>query len=537
MTRNTPFVAVLVLVQMAIFTPALSRAEPGGCGQPVSTGEAPTASDARYTLLASIGARVCDLCVCDVDGSGTILATDAFLVLNGASGMGMVPTCSSCGPEGECPGVAQFALLSKIRGACASDADCGGVAICDTTVGRCRTQTNIDIGWKGLGHSQDLDDVVPARLRLECEGPAPCGECTIAGLDPQLGNCRCAADNRIPCFTPHEADEPSCGGGACECYFGPPVPLSAGTVTTCLLNRVETEVTGLVNVDEGSGTIEIPLLETVYLGISILQPCPTCDGDPAPGNGQREGSCAGGLNDGQSCDAQSANTTFPPPDGARYSLDCFPDPGANITPSGLRIPMVLGTGESTITAGVPCGLFDQQLCPCAVCSDDSLVACASDAECAAVGAGTCSRTASLVVPEPNACDDGVCTDLGGERGACEAGPTDLFCDGVLRADGHGLLGCNSNADCSESSIGVDAGDCSLTALRSCFLDPVVATGRAHPAAPLGAAVFCTPATSSSGVNNVTGLPGPTRWEQQAVLSLFCARAPLETYTPGVGGCP
>jgi len=530
-------IAATAVVSAVMSSAELARADIGACGQPVSTGTAPTATDARYALLAAIGARVCDLCVCDVDMSGTIVATDALLLLSDATGLAVTLTCSTCGAEGECPGVAQFTLLSKIRDACATNADCGGVAVCDPTVGRCHTATNLDIGWKGLGHTQDLDDVVPARLLLECDGPAPCGECAITGLDPQLGNCRCAADNRVPCFAPHEVNDPSCGGGLCTCYFGPPVPLSAGTVPTCLLNEVEAEVTGLVNVDEGAGTIEIPLLERVFLGISTVEPCPTCDGDPAPGNGQREGTCVGGLNDAQGCDAQSANTTFPAPGGGRYSLDCFPDPGASITPSGLRIAMVLGTGESTIAAGVACGLFGQQLCPCATCSGDPSVACSSDAECAALEAGTCSRSASLVVPEPNACDGGICSDLGAERGACETGPIDSFCDAIVRADGRGFLGCSSNADCSEASIGVDAGDCALSELRRCFLDPIVATGRAHPAAPLGAAAFCTPATTSGGVNNVTGLPGPTRWEQQAVLSLFCARAPLELYTPGVGECP
>jgi hypothetical protein len=114
---------------------------------------------------------------------------------------------------------------------------------------------------------------------------------------------------------------------------------------------------------------------------------------------------------------------------------------------------------------------------------------------------------------------------------------DEYCDAILRADGRGFISCNTNLDCAESSIGVDGGACALAELRSCYLDPIVATGVAHPAAPLGASAFCTPATSSSGVNNVTGLPGPTRWEQQSVLTLFCASAPLETYTPGTGGCP
>ncbi|HET9062669.1 MAG TPA: hypothetical protein VFO62_05220, partial [Candidatus Binatia bacterium] len=382
----------------------------GVCGQPTSSGVTATATDARYVLLAAIGARFCDPCVCDTDGSGTIAATDSLAILNVSIGIAVTFSCPPCDDSAECPGVAQFALFSKIRGACAVDQDCGGVGVCDATIGRCRTATNLDIGWTGLGLGQDLDDVVPARLLLDCEGPAPCGECPIVGLDPQLGNCRCANDNRVTCFAPHQADAASCGGEICTCYFGPPVPLSAGNVPTCLVNAVEGDIGGTVNVDAGSGTIEIPLLEKVFLGISLRQPCPFCENDTIPADGRRDGTCNGGLQDGQSCDAQSANTSFPAPGGARHSLDCFPDPGVSITPTGLSVPMVLDTGTTSLAATVPCGLLGQDICPCASCSGNALVACSSDAECAAVGAGTCSRTASLVVPAPNACSDGVCTE-------------------------------------------------------------------------------------------------------------------------------
>src|SRR5512139_923169 len=249
----------------------------GDCGQPTSSGTAATATDSRYVLLAAVGARFCEPCVCDVDGSGGIAATDSLTILNISIGIAATLACPACGASAECPGVAQFALLSKIRGACATNEDCGGVGVCDATVGRCHTATRLDIGWTGLAHNQDLDDIVPARLLLDCEGPAPCGQCPIVGLDPQLGNCRCANDNRVPCFHPHEADAAACGGEICTCYFGPPLPLSAGNVPTCLVNAVTSDIGGTVNVDSGSGTIDVPLLERVYLGISLLQPCPICE--------------------------------------------------------------------------------------------------------------------------------------------------------------------------------------------------------------------------------------------------------------------
>jgi hypothetical protein len=114
---------------------------------------------------------------------------------------------------------------------------------------------------------------------------------------------------------------------------------------------------------------------------------------------------------------------------------------------------------------------------------------------------------------------------------------DTYCDAIVRADGRGLIGCNVNADCTPASIGVDGGDCTLAETRECYLDPLTTVGRVSPVLPVGAAAFCTPATSNSGVNSVTGLPGPTRWEQEAQLTLYCANAPLAVYTPGTGGCP
>jgi len=152
-------------------------------------------------------------------------------------------------------------------------------------------------------------------------------------------------------------------------------------------------------------------------------------------------------------------------------------------------------------------------------------------------AGSCSATGGGVTAEPNACVDGLCEDTGGDRGQCTSGPDDHFCDGIVRADGRGFLTCLSDDDCTVASIGVDAGACALVERRSCLLDTVVATGSPHPVLPVAAAAFCTPPTTNSGINNVTGLPGPTRWIQQAQVSLFCAGSPLDVYTPGVGGCP
>jgi hypothetical protein len=58
-----------------------------------------TASDALAVLSAAVGLLACDLCVCDVDGSGTLAATDALQTLRVAVGLDGALDCPACLPE------------------------------------------------------------------------------------------------------------------------------------------------------------------------------------------------------------------------------------------------------------------------------------------------------------------------------------------------------------------------------------------------------------------------------------------------------
>jgi len=526
--------SALLLVLVALATPTF--AAQGNCGQPLTTGNTPTATDALFILRTAVGLETCALCVCDVNDDGSTSATDSLLALRASIGIDVELQCPPCGAA-ECPGIAQFVLLAGTRGECVTNADCGGFP-CDPSIGRCRTASELDNGWTGLAHDADVNDIVPARLVLDCQGPAPCGDCNIVDLDPALLNCRCAGDERTVCFNPFENDTDTCGGGLCQCYFGPPVPLSSGNIPTCLLNRVDA-IGGTVDVDQGSGTIEMQLGELVYLGTSVVSPCPYCSDDPIPGDGNREGTCVGGQHDGMSCDAESANPTFPAPGGGRSSLDCFPSQTSNFSGQGLRVSMDLTTGRTELPADLPCGEsppFSLLDCPCRVCSGDVTQPCSSDAQCTALGAGACNGKTG-VQPVPNQCTGTVCEDVGGGEGRCAEGPDDTYCDGVVSASRNGIILCNSNADCSAAAIGIDAGTCTLVQRRNCFPDPIVAEGAANPVAPRAEAAFCLGATTSTGINGVAGFPGPARLRYQSTVQLFCASDPAATYQPGVGGCP
>ncbi len=322
--------------------------------------------------------------------------------------------------------------------------------------------------------------------------------------------------------------------------------------------------------------------------------------DEIPNDGVRGGVCIEGEDEGKACDINAINTTFPArnmkrPGGAGYSLDCFPDVGKNVSGAGLRIALTQTTGQVSLDANVACGSNPALLCPCKQCTGDPSVPCNSDAECAdqegscsvvttarcmgdgdcqGVSAGdcralsptirrcanafslscttnadcasvnggscnlsTCSSVGSGNAVQPNACSDGICIDQGDGEGACNVGPNERTCDGVVRANGQGFLGCVNDLSCAASSIGIDAGACALEKRRECFLDPIVAEGVANPNAPIGAATFCIPPTGSSGINGAAGLPGPGRVVNQATAITFCAEDPDSTYTPGVGGCP
>ncbi len=437
--------------------------------------------------------------------------------------------------------------------ACETAADCTGGAICNSSCecvcgfgqpqcpvlmeatslagfGSQITVSEADEGWSGIGHDTDVLDESSLHLDIACSGspPASCGDCSVLGVNTGPGSCRCANDNRTVCDQPLANDGDDCGGARCECYLAPPTPRSEGSTPRCVVNRLSQSPSGTWNVDTGAGALDLPQRRRVYLGETIFQPCPTCVGDLVAGDGSRDGTCDLGENAGQNCDAQATDATFPAPGGGAYSLDCFPSAGKNVSGTGLAMDLSLTTGSLSLSAGVECGFppFAPELCPCGVCSGSPSTPCSSNADCA--GVGTCGNL-SLGKPRANACDNSSCSDVGGGEGECSTGPTTTFCDGITRANGGGLVTCNSNADCTAAVIGVDVGNCTLSKRRECFLDPIVATGTPSTSQPVAVSVSCMSPTASSAINDVLGLPAPARLRLEARTDFPCAGNPTFTY--------
>jgi hypothetical protein len=588
-----------------ISTAGAVHAAQGDCSQPLSDGDGPVASDCLFILNAAVGAATCTPeCICAPSGALPITATDSLICLNSAVGTPVTLDCP-CDPEttttstllttttsldtttttslgtttttsldattttlsgttsstttttllggGTCPDVIESTIYAGAGKECSANEECE-LGDCDQSIGRCRTATRLDTGLTGLAHGADVTDGVTVRSFLECGESFPCGECTLGGIDPGLGHCRCANDNRQVCDEKFAPDQDDCGGEMCNCYFGPPLSLSSGNTPACVVNRFREDIFGTVDVDVGSAAVEASLSSIVHLAQNITAPCPVCEGDDVLADGVRNGTCVTGLNDGLSCDAIGIHRTFPSPVGGGYSLDCFPDPNTNVSGAqGLLIDLEQKTArvELGVTGEIDCSATPMfpNFCFCALCSGDTSVPCNSDADCAQVGAGECSSfdgdrppaVNNKCTPAPGEFPtNALCqpVDAEGLFGECSLGPDDLYCDGVLRANGLGFVQCLSNADCEEGAIGFPAGTCSAVERRRCFLDPIVAIGNPDPQYPAGAATFCIPKVAASpAINSVAGLPGPARIVNQTESVLYCATDPGVQYQPGSGGCP
>ena len=587
--HSTTVFAPAVLLGLAIWTGAAreSHADLGDCSQPLTDGPTPVSTDCLYILNVAIGLQTCSPeCICAPSGTLPAVAGDALACLIVATGGAFVldcpcgvtttlapPTSTTVSPGTTstttttlvlgtgCPDTLEITSFAGAGGTCDGNEDCP-VGTCDLALARCITATAFDIGWTGIGHDEDTNDDQALIARLGCPTSAPCGACAIDGIDPTSRACRCAGDNRIICDEPFSADENDCGGAACECYLGAPVPLSTGNTPACVVDRLASPPSGTIDVDSGELSLTLDLRAKYHLGSTIVRPCPYCSGDSTPADGVRDGTCVDGPNAGLPCDAEARNTSFPAPGGAAYSLDCFPDAGKNISGSGLIERYTLTTGSSSLDSDIECplsiipnrcqcgvcqrecavnddcaGIFAHLPPTCAngVCSPKSTVPCSSDAECVDAGLTACVNLGAGN-PWPNQCAGSGGCSLGDDGdGVCDEGPVGNFCDAVVRANGQGLIKCLSNVDCDAGTIGVAAGNCTLTSNRECFPPTITASGVPHPDRPIAAAIFCVP-PASVGYSTVNGLPGPARLVSQMRTRKLCGGLDGAAYVAG-GGCP
>ncbi len=327
-----------------------------------------------------------------------------------------------------------------------------------------------------------------------------------------LNTQRCNGDTSVKC-TSAPGGVAGCGGplGTCEFYFGAPLPLAAGGIATCVTSQWNGGITGTFNQQTGASGGTALLLSRVYNGIAIATPCPRCVGDSFPNDGVNGGTCSGGDDAGQACDANGAS---PEPSFGSTSLDCRPSAGGLIATIPVDLTNTTGTITNTVTASSPtCNGTPGERCLCATCSEDSSKPCKSNADCV----GTCTNAAG----EPrkaNSClddtttgpDESLCAATGNGEGSCPSSTINQRCNIET------FRGCTTNLDCPFP------GDACGANLLECFPgyngvigDTISATGAAaaprnHAGTQTFASVFCLAPTGSSSVNTVAGLPGPGR---------------------------
>lgn len=211
--RRSMVIAGFAFAVMLLAPAPRAGAATGDCGVPLGTAQS-TVTDCLFILGAAVQIRQCEPCVCDVNLSGGITASDALLCLRFAVGQDVVLGCPPCAG---CPGFVEWTTRAGLGEPCETNDQCAS-GTCDTDSGRCLTATEIDLGWRGTAHNVDLNEGSVLRLRVACDGEgAGCGECEIEGIDPSVDNCRCANDTRAICdspFVPDAANCPACSGGA-----------------------------------------------------------------------------------------------------------------------------------------------------------------------------------------------------------------------------------------------------------------------------------------------------------------------------------
>lgn len=326
--------------------------------------------------------------------------------------------------------------------------------------------SDLDIGWTGIYHDQLLGTGGSLSFAVDCPGEflGACGDCPINGPIASttiVDNHRCSNDTATKCTTNAE-----CGAGTCEFYFGAPLPISGGGVPICVVNQVNGAVNGSIQPELGSGTSNIGIIFTSFVGISETQPCPVCTGATIGATG----TCQGGDHDGAACTTDGTTPFF-----GNTSFDCPPTASGNIGASTLPLNLTTGTRELPVST---------------TCTG----AGGSGSEC------YCADQA-----QPNQCQDGVCSvDATGE-GTCQAGPTDSLC--AIET----FRSCTANGDCPAS------GDSCTTKLRGCLgptdatgapTGPIVRIGTPNQARPIQVGTFCINATRSTAVNAAAGLAGP-----------------------------
>ena len=304
--------------------------------------------------------------------------------------------------------------------------------------------TDLDNGWTGTSHNFP---VIKDATTTFC----------LQGCD-QTSNPMCTANG------------PTGANSVNGQFFGPPLPLIAGGVPVCVINRFSGDATGMGNIQTGEMNGLIPLFSDVF-ATDATRVCPQC----------LSGTCDSGSKRGVSChvdgsvvvaNSLATNKNF------QLSKDC-PPLGNPLSTLVINLPITTGTIGTPGTGGSkPCREKEAQGVP------------VKDNNCSGgCGQGNCTGLACVSkIADPSNPAQMICVDSkGGLSQAC----------------------CNDNTtvpcfDTGTGGIGIQRTGRAV-APTPAFPDPT------YPKTAEGVvtvATFCEAATGSSNIDTVTGLPGP-----------------------------
>jgi hypothetical protein len=179
---------------------------------------------------------------------------------------------------------------------------------------------DLDTGWTGVAHNQGLVIGAQSFVCLDNCDLASDPECT--GLGP-FGN--------------DQVNGPT---------FGPPLPLVAADVATCVINRFQPPGIQVRKLNLATGDVELAVAieSEVFATGNLQRPCPTCSGK---GLGEA-GKCTGfGPDVGKACAVEGIT------DFGNTSSSCKPSPGDNAGNLSIALDPVT-SGEARLEATLNC---------------------------------------------------------------------------------------------------------------------------------------------------------------------------------------
>jgi len=567
--------AATIALSALILSTACARvaaAAPGDCAAPTAADRLINSTQCLFILKAAVGTETCPtpVCSCDPSGDGIISASDALRCLKAALGIAIVLACPPpCGVTGDCDAIELIVqsgsdLDSGWKGP-GHDADIiAGASVTFEILSRCSNDQSVcDIDADCTGGS--------------CEATCDCGaggdtDCEISG---PTGSRACIGDTSLPCSANSDCND---AGAVCVPFFGPPLPLAASGTPVCVTTYFARDFSGTIDVAAGDISASAALRSRVHLGSSIQTPCPSCGGsDVVIGE---QALCIGGPHNGASCTVEGVSPQF-----GGVSSDCPPDRTANVSGAGLNVVFSeFTTSEVNTTATQTCGFPFDGIHPSAgngACLDD-FSSCASNDDCSAnticglychcgfcdAGVGpdpdlpcmgnadcpagsvcaTDPQASNKSQAQPNGCASLLCGEVNEEQccsiedGEACASPTNF--DGECNVH---PSACSTDQEC----IVGGNGDTCIRSPRSCFGNTISRSGSAQPfgsyciddpevagcttnadcnigacaagsSEPVAVALFCIPATASTGINSAAGLPGPAALSLRSVVRILGA---------------